>query len=223
MTELEKKLGYTFKNPAYLTTALTHSSYANENKREGECNERLEFLGDAVLGLIVARYLYAKTPAMPEGKMTRLRADLVCERNLDVVASKLDLGSFLRLGKGEEQGGGRTRPSIIADAVEATLAAIFLDGGMGEAEKFVNKFIISAYEAGENALDRDYKTDLQELVQRKSGQVLSYTLVGEAGPDHAKTFTIAVLLNGEELGTGTGRTKKTAEQLAAKSALERLR
>jgi ribonuclease-3 len=219
MTELEPRLGYTFKNPDLLKTALTHSSYANENRHEGECNERLEFLGDAVLGVIVARYLYLNYPNLAEGKMTRLRAELVCEKNLNEVAIRLELGKFLRLGKGEESGGGRYRTSILADAVEAVLAAIYLDSGTDEAEKFVNKFIISVFESGQTELDRDYKTDLQELVQRKNGQLLEYTLVGESGPDHAKTFTIAVKLNGKELATGTGKSKKSAEQAAAKAAL----
>lgn len=223
MNELEEKLGHRFKDPGLLKTALTHSSYANENRREGVCNERLEFLGDAVLGLIVAKYLYLSFPQLNEGKMTRLRAELVCEKNLDEVAAKLELGRYLRLGKGEENGGGRNRPSILADAVEATLAAIYLDGGMEEAEKFVNTFIINVFKAGEAELQADYKTELQELVQKTSGQCLEYVLVGESGPDHMKVFEIAVKLNGKQLATGTGKSKKFAEQMAAKAALETMR
>lgn len=223
MERLEEKLGYSFKNPELLRTALTHSSYANENRHEGVCNERLEFLGDAVLGLIVARYLYLSFPQLNEGKMTRLRSELVCEKNLDEVAAKLELGSYLRLGKGEENGGGRTRPSILADAVEATLAAIYLDGGMEEAEKFINTFIINVFKSGETEYEGDYKTELQELIQRTNGQRLEYKLVRESGPDHSKVFEIAVKLNGEELATGTGKSKKLAEQMAAKAALEKLK
>lgn len=219
MTELEEKLGYNFKKAELLKTALTHSSYANENRHDGDCNERLEFLGDAVLGLIVARYLYINCPQLAEGRMTRLRAELVCEKNLDEVAAKLELGKYLRLGKGEELGGGRTRPSILADAVEAVLAAIYLDSGMEEAERFVNTFIISVYESGESDFDRDYKTELQEFVQRKNSQILEYMLIGESGPDHAKLFTIAVKLNGIEIASGTGKSKKAAEQAAAKAAM----
>lgn len=223
MEKLEERLGHSFKNPELLKTALTHSSYANENKHEGVCNERLEFLGDAVLGLIVARYLYLNFPQLNEGKMTRLRSELVCEKNLDEVAAKLDLGRYLRLGKGEENGGGRTRPSILADAVEATLAAIYLDGGMTEAENFVNTYIINVFKSGEAEYEGDYKTELQELVQRNNGQHLEYKLIGESGPDHAKIFKIAVILNGREVAAGTGKSKKLAEQMAAKSALEKLK
>ncbi len=223
MRELEARLGYKFNNIELLETALTHSSYSNENRLESaKCNERLEFLGDAVLGLIVARYLYENFPKVNEGKMTRLRSELVCEKNLDEVAAKLQLGSYLKLGKGEELGGGRSRPSILADAVEATLAAIYLDGGMVPAKNFVNRFILEVFEAGTTDYTRDYKTELQELVQKKGAQHISYTVIGESGPDHMKVFETAVLLNGTQLATGSGKSKKTAEQMAAKAALEKL-
>ena len=223
MQELEKKLGYSFKNIDYLKTALTHSSYANENRRSGaECNERLEFLGDSVLGMTVAAYLFRTCPDMTEGPMTRLRAELVCEQSLYGVAQKLELGKYLRLGHGEEQGGGRERPSILADAVEAVLAAVYLDGGQAEAEKLVKNYILEPYEAGAQSANQDYKTMLQELVQRKSGQTLIYSLLGESGPDHDKVFRSQVLLNGEPVGVGDGRNKKESEQMAARTAIEGL-
>jgi len=223
MEELEKKLGYAFRDKTLLRDALTHSSYANENRDGSVSNERLEFLGDAVLGLVTARYFFLNRPDLPEGNMTRLRAELVCERNLDRVAEKLALGSYIRFGKGERALGGSRRPSIIADAVEALLAALYLDGGMAEAERFVRTYILLPYEAGEMGRDEDFKTELQELVQRKSGQTLRYELTGTSGPDHAKTFAVRVLLNGEPVGAGSGRTKKDAEQAAAKNALEGMR
>ncbi len=221
MEDLESKLGYTFKNKSLLTDALTHSSYANENRAAGAvCNERLEFLGDAVLGFVVAGYLYGKYKDLPEGKMTRLRAELVCETSLNGVATAIDLGGYLRLGRGEERGGGRTRTSIKADAVEAVLAAIYLDGGLEPAESFVRRFILDVYEAGEAVLGRDYKSELQELVQRKNGRTLEYVLVATSGPDHSKTFTVEARLNGRVLASGDGHSKKDAEQKAAKRALE---
>ena len=222
MTELEKKLDYRFQDQSLLRTALTHSSYANENRASGAvCNERLEFLGDSVLGLLVATRLYKQCSEMPEGDMTRLRADLVCEQSLAVVAEELELGKYLRLGRGEEHTGGRTRRSILADAVEAVLAAIYLDGGFEKAERFVDRFILSRMTA-EETLVGDFKTRLQELVQQHSGQILTYPLLQEEGPDHNKTFTVQVALNGEVLGVGRGRTKKQAEQAAARQALSAL-
>ncbi len=223
MEKLESKLGYEFKNRELLVTALTHSSYANENRRLGAvCNERLEFLGDAVLGAVVADYLYRRFPDMPEGRMTRLRSELVCEGSLDLVASSLELGSRLLLGRGEERSGGRTRPSILADAVEALIAALYLDGGVEAAAQFIHRSILEPFEAGEGMRDVDYKTALQELVQRKSDQLLEYCLVSESGPDHAKRFTIKVVLNGRCIAVGEGRSKKDAEQEAARLALEKL-
>lgn len=224
MTALEERLGYSFRNRALLETALTHSSYANENRASGiVCNERLEFLGDSVLGVTVADFLYRHFPDMPEGRMTRLRAELVCEQSLHRVALELHLGDYLRLGKGEEHNGGRKRASILSDAVEAVIAAMYLDAGMETAAGFIHRCLLDDVRAIETPTFTDYKTSLQELVQRHSGQVLSYELVGEEGPDHAKTFRVQVCLNGEPLGRGTGRTKKEAEQAAAANALEALR
>ena len=224
MTALEERLGYSFRNRALLETALTHSSYANENRASGiVCNERLEFLGDSVLGVTVADFLYRHFPDMPEGRMTRLRAELVCEQSLHRVAMELHLGDYLRLGKGEEHNGGRKRASILSDAVEAVIAAMYLDAGMETAAGFIHRCLLDDVRAIETPTFTDYKTSLQELVQRHSGQVLSYELVGEEGPDHAKTFRVQVCLNGDPIGRGTGRTKKEAEQAAAANALEALR
>lgn len=222
MKELEKKLNYTFKNSELLKNALTHSSYANENRAEGiSSNERLEFLGDSVLGFVTAKHLYSMQPTLSEGKMTRLRAELVCEQSLHGVALDLDLGRYLRMGHGEEKNGGRTRPSILADAVEAVIAAMFLDGGIAAPESFIERMILSP-ESIEAHHAADYKTELQELVQRKPDQQLKYTDAGESGPDHDKVFLSEVSLNGELIGRGSGRTKKEAEQAAACRALERL-
>ena len=210
MEALEEKLGYRFNQRALLENALTHSSYANENKARGcQSNERLEFLGDSVLGMVTADYLFRTHPDLPEGDLTRTRAALVCEGSLVEVAQQLNLGSYLKLGKGEDAGGGRERPSIVADAVEAVIAAVYLDGGIGSEE--------------EKSASRDYKTALQELVQRESGQVLGYQLIGAEGPDHAKIFSVEVDLNGTPIGKGKGRSKKEAEQNAAKAAIEKLK
>ena len=224
MTALEERLGYSFRNRALLETALTHSSYANENRASGiVCNERLEFLGDSVLGVTVADFLYRHFTDMPEGRMTRLRAELVCEQSLHRVALELHLGDYLRLGKGEDHNGGRKRASILSDAVEAVIAAMYLDAGMETAAGFIQRCLLDDVRAIETPTFTDYKTSLQELVQRHSGQVLSYELVGEEGPDHAKTFRVQVCLNGDPIGRGIGRTKKEAEQAAAANALEALR
>ena len=222
MEKLEEKLGYTFQNRALLENALTHSSYANENRHTGaQSNERLEFLGDSVLGMVTADYLYRVHPDLPEGDLTRTRAALVCEGSLVEVAQQLNLGSYLKLGKGEAAGGGRERPSIVADAVEAVLAAVYLDGGIGSARKIIQRFILDREE--EKSGSRDYKTALQELVQRESGQALAYRLVGATGPDHAKRFQVEVELNGTPVGAGEGRSKKEAEQMAARAAISRLK
>lgn len=221
MTELEERLGYHFENRALLENALTHSSYANEHKADGlESNERLEFLGDSVLGMVTADYLFRTHPDLPEGDLTRTRAALVCEGSLVEVARALELGRYLKLGKGEDVGGGRERPSIQADAVEAVLAAVFLDGGIAPARKIIQTYILDA--EAERARNRDYKTALQELVQRESGQVLRYCLVGSFGPDHAKIFTVEVELNGAPVGRGQGHSKKEAEQNAARAAIDGL-
>lgn len=222
MEALEEKLGYRFTNRAFLENALTHSSYANENKAKGlQSNERLEFLGDSVLGMVVADYLFRTHPDLPEGDLTRTRAALVCEGSLVEVAQCLELGAYLKLGKGEEAGGGRTRPSIRADAVEAVLAAVYLDGGIGSARKIIQKYILSREIEGLNS-QRDYKTALQELIQRESGQSLKYRLTGSEGPDHDKRFFVEVDLNGQPVGAGKGRSKKEAEQMAAKAAIAKL-
>ena len=222
MNELEEKLGYRFRDRGLLEHAMTHSSYANEHRGAGlTSNERLEFLGDSILGMVVADHLYRGHPDLPEGDLTRTRAALVCEESLVEVAQALNLGEYLRLGKGESSGGGRERPSIQADAVEAVLAAIYLDGGIGSARKFIQKYILSRETDG-LAKPLDHKTALQELVQRESGQVLRYRLVGEEGPDHNKRFFVEVTLNGQAVGSGSGRSKKEAEQMAAAAAIESL-
>ena len=221
MTTLEEKLGYTFQSPELLENALTHSSCANESRGKLQSNERLEFLGDSILGMVVADHLYRNHPDLPEGELTRTRSALVCEESLVEVAQALGLGEYLKLGKGEEAGGGRHRPSLPADAVEAVLAAVYLDGGIGSARKIIQKFVLSREVAGLTK-PRDYKTALQELVQRESGQVLAYQLVGEEGPDHDKRFFVEVDLNGTPVGSGQGRSKKEAEQMAAKAAIGKL-
>ena len=222
MQAIEEKIGYSFRDAELLTNALTHSSYANENRgRSCESNERLEFLGDSVLGLVVADALYRRFPGLPEGRMTRLRAQLVCEESLHHVAAQLGLGEYIRLGRGEEHTGGRNRTSILADSVEALIAAMYLDGGMEVARGFIERYILTALD-GEMPAVGDCKTELQELVQRKSGSVLTYELLGESGPDHDKTFTSQVSLNGRPIGSGSGRTKKEAEQAAARAALREM-
>ena len=222
MKRFEERLGYTFKDKQLLVNALTHSSYANENRAEGvPSNERLEFLGDSVLGFVTAKHLYNTVPTLPEGKMTRVRAELVCEHSLYGVAKELELGSVLRMGRGEEKNGGRARASILADAVEAVIAAIYLDGGIEPAARFIENRVLSP-ESIKAHHATDYKTELQELVQRKADQVLRYSDAGESGPDHDKVFLSEVSLNGTVIGSGSGRTKKEAEQAAACEALERL-
>ena len=222
MTTLEEKLGYEFRDPALLENALTHSSCANESRGRRQSNERLEFLGDSILGMVVADHLYRNHPDLPEGELTRTRAALVCEESLVEVAEALHLGEDLHLGKGEEAGGGRKRHSIQADSVEAVLAAVYLDGGIGSARKIVQQYILCREVEGLTS-PRDYKTALQELVQRESGQVLKYRLTGEEGPDHDKRFFVEVDLNGEVAGRGKGHSKKEAEQMAAKAAIAKLK
>ena len=224
MRELEKKLNYTFRDPGLLGEALSHSSYANEHRSAGlRSNERLEFLGDSVLGFVTAEFLFLQHPDLPEGDLTRIRAALVCEQSLYEVARKLDLGRYLKLGRGEEAGGGRERTSILADATEAVFAAVYLDGGIGAASTLIHRVLLDAEK--EEVVEerrRDYKTALQELVQRQADQVLTYRMIGEEGPDHDKTFLAEVLLNGTQVGTGSGHSKKEAEQSAAKAALAAL-
>ncbi len=221
LSDFEEKLGYTFRNKALLENALTHSSYANEHRREGKTsNERLEFLGDAILGLVVAEHLYRTHPDKPEGELTKLRAELVCEKSLAEVAGRLELGQELRLGHGESHGGGSHRPSMLADAVEAVLAASYLDGGMEIPKGIITRLILGKEPTVSG--NQDYKTRFQELVQRNRDQVIVYALTGESGPDHHKTFTVEVSLNGSVVGTGCGSSKKRAEQDAAREAIEKL-
>ena len=220
--DLETAIGYRFHNISLLQNALTHSSYANERWHNSlMSNERLEFLGDSILGMVVAEYLYKTFPDRPEGELTRMRADMVCEKPLASVAARIELGRHLMLGNGEEQGGGRNRESILADAVESVIAASFLDGGMEAARSFIEKFILVEVPV-RKMHNADYKTALQELVQQKKNQSLSYALVGESGPDHDKRFEVEVSLNGRVIGIGSGSSKKRAEQMAAQAALENL-
>ena len=222
LTKLEQGLGYTFRNKALLENALTHSSYANENReRHLPDNERLEFLGDSILGFVVAEYLYRNFPDKPEGELTRIRADLVCERNLAEAAATIELGSYLLLGHGEEQGGGRKRDSIVSDAMESVIAASFMDGGFAAAKEIIDRLILSNIPKG-RPRNFDYKTAFQELVQRKKDQQIHYELTGESGPDHDKHFEVEVLLNGKAVGQGGGSSKKRAAQAAAEAAIEAL-
>mgnify|MGYP005754867691 FL=1 len=223
MEGLEQKLSYRFRDRKLLDEALSHSSYVNEHRGSGIfSNERLEFLGDSVLGFVTAEFLFRQHPTAPEGDLTRIRAALVCEQSLYEVAQKLELGKYLKLGRGEEAGGGRTRPSILADATEAVFAAVYLDGGIREVTELIHRVLLDAER--EEAVEerrRDYKTALQELVQRQAHQELSYRMAGEEGPDHDKTFLAEVLLNGQLIGQGRGHSKKEAEQNAAAAALEK--
>ena len=214
--ELEEKLHYHFKNRDLLITSLTHSSYANEAKAPTKYNERLEFLGDSVLSLVVANYLFRHS-TRPEGELSRMRASLVSEEALFQFAKEIDLGAYLRLGRGEELGGGRERPSVVSDAFEAVIAALYLDGGMEAARSFILPFITEGKTAEE-----DYKTKLQEVIQQNPEDKLSYAVTGESGPAHDKRFEVTVLLNGSAMAAGTGRSKKAAEQQAAKAALRKL-
>ena len=224
MKELEKKLNYTFRDPALLSEALSHSSYANEHRAAHlNSNERLEFLGDSVLGFVTAELLFVQHPDLPEGDLTRIRAALVCEQSLYEVARKLELGKYLKLGRGEEAGGGRERTSILADATEAVFAAVYLDGGIGAASQLIHRVLLDAEK--EEAVEerrRDYKTALQELVQRTPGRTITYQLVEETGPDHCGVFVMEVSVDGQVSGRGEGRSKKEAEQAAAKAALKLL-
>ena len=212
-------LGYVPNDIQLYRMAMTHSSASLSGNKKLGCNERLEFLGDSILGMVVAGYLYEKFPDRPEGELTRMRADMVCEASLAKTADQIGLGQHLLLGHGEQQGGGRARASILADAVESVIAACFLDGGMDAARRFINTFVLTEVPV-KQLRNTDYKTALQELVQQKKDQVLSYALVGESGPDHDKQFLVEVKLNGNVVGSGSGSSKKRAEQSAAASAME---
>lgn len=223
LSSLEKRIGYSFKSRKYIDVALTHSSYANEIKgtlNDRECNERLEFLGDSVLSLITSKYLYENYPSLPEGEMSRIRAAAVCEKSLSAFAKSIDLGVYLYLGRGEEFQNGRSRPSILADAFEALLAAIYLDGGIEPVRSFLLPIISQEIDKTvKSGSDTDYKTVLQQFVQQERGSLLEYITVGEKGPAHDKTFTVEVRLNGNVIGRGEGPSKRKAEQNSAKEAL----
>lgn len=220
MRQFEEIIHYTFKNKELLQEALSHSSYANENKKARRSNERLEFLGDSVLSLVVSQYLFQHFKALPEGELTKIRASLVCEKALYNFAQQIDLGEFISLGKGEEHTGGRERPSILADAFEAVIAAIYLDGGLEAARKHILSFIPQDVDSLKTISFNDYKTILQEIIQQNPEEKVEYVMKGQSGPDHDKAFVVQVCLNSNVIGNGTGRSKKQAEQMAAKEALE---
>lgn len=223
---LEEKVGHKFKNRELLVTALTHSSYQNElkvKKIKCECNERLEFLGDSVLSIIVSEYLFKSFPTWPEGNLTKMRADVVCEKALGKFAEQIGLGNYLLLGHGEEKSNGRERKSILADAFEALLAAIYTDSGENGKENvsaFLMPFIVREVELYRNQKSEDYKTALQQIIQQAEGEILEYVTVSESGPDHMKVFGVEARLNSNVIGRGTGKSKREAEQNAAKEALE---
>lgn len=219
MDEFQKKIGYTFKNEDLLYEALSHSSFANESKKGGNSNERLEFLGDSVLSIVVSDHIFEHYQHLPEGELTKMRAALVCEKALFEFAKTIDLGKFLFLGKGEEMTGGRDRPSIVSDAFEAVIAAIYLDGGIEPVSKYILSFLPKEFSPDGSAF-HDYKTILQEIIQKNPEDKIEYFLKGSTGPDHDKKFTVQVLLDNNVIGEGTGRSKKAAEQFAAKEALE---
>lgn len=224
LSELEQKIGYIFSKTYLLDRALTHSSYANqEGLSYVEHNERMEFLGDSVLSVVVSEHIFKKYKSKPEGKLTRIRSGIVCESSLYECAKKIDLGRYMLIGKGEELSGGRNRVSMLADAFEALIAAIYIDGGLEKAREFVISSLSDTIDgAVKDAYMRDYKTKLQEIVQREQGATIVYKVVGEEGPAHNKTFFVEVTVNGSITGKGRGRSKKEAEQRAAKSALSLL-
>lgn len=219
---LENRIGYRFQDVALLKQAMTHSSFTNEQRiNKAKHYERLEFLGDAVLELVSSEFLFNENPEMPEGRLTKMRASMVCEPALAFCAKDLELGQFMRLGKGEESTGGRNRDSITSDAMEALIGAIYLDGGMDAAKRFINHFILSDLE--NKVLFYDSKSNLQELIQGTLKKEFHYELLEESGPEHDKTFVVEVIMERESLGKGFGRTKKAAEQQAAYQALLLLR
>jgi ribonuclease III len=221
--QLENTLNISFQTPHLLKQAFTHASYRNEHRRPTiEDNERLEFLGDAVLELVVSDYLYRSKPEMPEGELTRFRAAIVCEPSLVRFAKMLNFHEYVRLGRGEERSGGRTRPALLADVFEAFIGALYLDQGLAAVQAFAERYIFPHVQDPKNALNLDYKTTLQEWVQQHHGAELRYDVVEERGPAHAKEFVVQVRIDQEVLGTATGRSKKEAEQRAAKEALVKL-
>lgn len=214
LKELEDKISYHFQDKNLLAQALTHSSYANEHRLDhNHCNERLEFLGDAVLEIVTSDFLYHKYTDKPEGDLTKIRASIVCEPTLAYCAEDIQLGSYLFLGKGEDATGGRNRNSVVSDAMEAVIGAIYLDGGFASAKEFIHKFILNDME--HKKLFYDSKTILQEIVQGHTDETLTYVLLKEEGPDHNKSFEVSAMLGDQEIGRGIGRTKKSAEQRAA--------
>lgn len=227
MIDVEQKIGYQFRKKILIQTALTHSSYANENKKES--NERLEFLGDSVLSILVSDYIFHHMPHVNEGELTRVRAALVCEQSLANLARKIELGSLLMLGKGEEQTGGRERASIVSDAFEAVLAAIYLDGGMESAKKWLMNLMQDAFgqvvneNASQNEYYHDYKTMLQEIVQKDGSSKVTYRTISATGQEHDKLFEVEVYINEEKVNSGAGPSKKEAEQRAARAAIQQLR
>ena len=221
LKELEKKIGYTFQDLEILKQAMMHSSYINEKHLpKYKCNERLEFLGDAVLELVSSEFLFYEDQTRPEGELTKARASMVCEPALAFCAREIDLGQYLLLGKGEDATGGRKRESVTSDAMEALIGAIYIDGGFANAKEFIKRFILNDLE--NKKLFFDSKTILQEIVQEHFKEEISYRMIGEEGPDHDKSFHAAVLIGEKEYGTGTGRTKKAAEQEAAYQSILRL-
>ena len=220
LDEFQKVIGYTFNNPDLLFEALSHSSFANESRHRYRSNERLEFLGDSVLSIVVSDYIFEHCRDIPEGELTKTRATLVCEKALYQFGEEIDLGSYIMLGKGEELAGGRERPSIIADAFEAVIAAIYLDGGMEPARRHILRFLPNDIQGAVAKAYDDYKTILQEIIQKNPEEHVEYKLVGETGPDHNKQFTVRVMLNSNVIGEGTAHSKKSAEQMAAHEALQ---
>ncbi len=225
LKELESVIHYTFSDTKKLLLALTHSSYANEKRSDGLCsNERLEFLGDAVLNIVTSDYIYRNFPSLPEGELTKIRAAIVCEGSLMKCANRIGLGNYLSLGKGEENTGGRTRTSILSDAFEALIGAIYLDGGLQQASGFIFSTMNELFrDISTNELFNDYKTQFQEFVQKKGDQKISYRILEEKGPDHDKVFVVQVFVGDKALGIGEGKSKKEAEQIAAKAALGNLK
>lgn len=217
-SELQQRIGYQFQNEALLTEALCHSSYANEKRGMLRCNERLEFLGDSVLSIVVSNHLFRNCTHLPEGELTKIRASLVCEKSLFEWAKRISLGDYLLLGHGEDASGGRERPSILSDAFEAVIAAMYLDGGMEAVTPYILGFLPEHFDRPSEAF-HDYKTVLQEVIQQNPEEHVEYVLVGEEGPDHNKQFHMEVRLNSNVIGRGVGRSKKIAEQMAAKEAL----
>ena len=220
LEEFQGKIRYYFNDKELLIEALSHSSYANEKRKGRNSNERLEFLGDSVLSIVVSQYLFEHFTHLPEGELTKIRASLVCEKSLYEFAKQIDLGEHILLGKGDENTGGRERVSILADAFEAVIAAVFLDGGLEAAKRHILKFIPKDIDDRKPVSFSDHKTILQEIIQKNPEEKVEYKLVGQSGPDHNKAFKVQVRLNSNVIGTGIGRSKKEAEQMAAKEALE---